>query len=116
MKIYDRLCDPAKLYFVISTVSYIFILLQNVGTQGRFTLGSYSCRHSNPALLLLVQALYIVFWTWLLDLICKINKGISWVIVLFPYLLLFVALGIVLMHGVQKDKKEGYGSLSQYSI
>ena len=116
MKIYDRLCDPAKLYFVISTVSYIFILLQNVGTQGRFTLGSYSCRHSNPALLLLVQALYIVFWTWLLDLICKINKGISWVIVLFPYLLLFVALGIVLMHGVQTDKKEGYGSLSQYSI
>ena len=65
---------------------------------------------------MLVQALYIVFWTWLLNVICKINKGISWVIVLFPYLLLFVALGIVLLNGIQRDKQEGYGALSQYSI
>jgi len=113
---YDRLCDPAKLYFVISVISFMFIMIQNIGNQGRFTLGSYSCRHSNPALLLLVQALYIVFWTWLLNIICKINKGISWVIVLFPYMVLFIALGFVLLNGIQKDKKEGYGALSQYSI
>lgn len=116
MKMYDRLCDPAKLYFVLATVSFIVVMLQNLGDHGRFTLGSYSCRHPNPALLLLAQALYIVFWTWLLNVICKINKGISWVIVLFPYLLLFIALGIVLMHGIQKDKKEGYGELSQFSL
>ena len=115
MKIYDRLCDPAKFYFIIATISYILILLQNLGERGRFALGSYSCRHSNPILLLVVQALYILFWTWLLNLICKLNKNISWVIVLFPFLLFFVALGIVLFQGIQKDRVENYGSLSQYT-
>jgi hypothetical protein len=116
MKIYDKLCEPAKFYFVIATISYILILLQNLGDHGRFTLGSYSCRHTNPAILLVVQALYIVFWTWLLNLICKINKGISWVIVLFPFLLFFVALGVILFQGIQKDRKENFGELSQFSI
>ena len=116
MKLYDKLCDPAKFYFIISVLSYIFILLQNIGGQGRFTLGSYSCRHSNPAMLLLVQALYILFWTWLLNIICKVNKGISWVIVLFPFLLFFIALGIVLVQGMRKDRKEGFGELSQFSF
>ena len=117
MKLYDKLCDPAKFYFIIATISYILILLQNLGGGGRFTLGSYSCRHSNPIILLIVQALYIIFWTWLLNLICKLNKNISWVIVLFPFLLYFIALGIVLFQGIQKDRMEGYaGALSEYSI
>ena len=114
MKLYDKLCDPAKFYFVIATISYILILLQNLGGS-RFTLGSYSCRHSNPILLLVVQALYILFWTWLLNLICKLNKNISWVIVLFPFLLFFIALGIVLFQGIQKDRMEQFGSVSEYT-
>lgn len=114
MKLYDKLCDPAKFYFVIATISYILILLQNIGGGARFTLGSYSCRHPNPILLLVIQALYILFWTWLLNLICKLNKGISWVIVLFPFLLFFIALGIVLFQGIQKDRMENFGALSEY--
>ena len=116
MKLYDKLCDPAKFYFVLATISYILILLQNIGERGRFTLGSYSCRHSNPVLLLIVQALYILFWTWLLNLICKVNKGISWVIVLFPFLLYFIALGMILFQGIQKDRMENFGELSQYTL
>ena len=53
MKLFDKLCDPAKFYFVIATISYILILLQNVGERGRFTLGSYSCRHFHMHYLLL---------------------------------------------------------------
>ena len=115
MNLYNRLCAPAKLYFVISAVSYLFILIQNVGGQGKFTLGSYSCRHSNPMILLLIQALYILFWSWLLNVICKINKNISWVIVLFPFVLFFVALGILLFQGIRKDR-EGMGELSQVTL
>lgn len=115
MKLYDKLCDPAKFYVVIATISYILILFQNIGERGRFTLGSYSCRHSNTGLLLLIQALYIIFWTWLLNLICKINKRISWVIVLFPFLLFFIALGMILFQGIQKERMENVG-LSQYTL
>jgi hypothetical protein len=110
MKIYDKLCNPAKFYFILSTVMFIFVILQNIGTPNRFALGSYSCRHSSPGLILVCHALYIVFWTWLLNLICKLNTNISWVIVLFPFLLLFIALGLVLFEGIHKDKKDGFGN------
>lgn len=109
MKVYDKLCNPAKFYFIIATVSYILILLQNIGTPNRFVLGSYSCRHSSPGLLLILQAVYIVFWTWVLNLICKVNTSISWIIVLFPFILLFVILGLVLFQGMHIDKQEGFG-------
>jgi hypothetical protein len=51
---------------------------------------------------------YIFFWTWVLDLICKINTGISWVIVLFPFVLFFLILALVLINGINQDKKEGF--------
>ena len=116
MKIYDRLCAPAKFYFILSTVSYIFILLQNLSHDGHFTLGMYSCRHSNTTILLLIQALYIVLWTWLLNMICKWNKNISWLIVLFPFILFFIALGLVLFQGIRKDRREGMGEMSQVTF
>jgi hypothetical protein len=118
MKLYDKLCNPAKFYFILSTVTFIFILLQNIGTPNRFSLGIYSCRHSNTGMLLICNAVYILFWTWLLNIICKINTSISWIIVLFPFLLLFIALGLVLFKGIHKDKQEGfgYGEASQMTI
>jgi len=99
---FKELCTPAKFYFIIASVSYILMLLQNINSNGRFYLGSYSCPHNTPMILLL-NALYIAVWTWLLNLICSVNKNISWVIVLFPFILLFIGLGIVLIDGIQKE-------------
>lgn len=102
MKWFDKLCPPAQFYLFISVLSYSIILLQNIGNNGRFTLGTYSCHHSSPGLFLIGQALYIALWTWLLNLICKVNTGISWLIVLFPFILFFIMLGLVLMQGVRE--------------
>ena len=108
MKLYDKLCPPAKFYLLISIVSYIFIILQNIGIGNRITLGTYSCNHSNPGMVLFLQALYIVAWTWVLNLLCKINPSISWVIVLLPFVLFFLLMALVLLHGMNQDKREGY--------
>ena len=108
MKLYDRLCKPAKFYLLISIVSYIFIILQNIGNTGRIKMGTYSCRHSSPTMVLVLQALYIVFWTWFLNMLCKINPSISWVIVLLPFILFFLLMALVLMNGMNQDKREGY--------
>ena len=97
---FNQLCPPAKFYLVMSIVYYILILLQNIGSHDRFYLGSYSCSHSNPGILLLINGLYIILWTWLLNLICGINKTISWIIVFFPVFVLFISFGIVLMRGI----------------
>jgi hypothetical protein len=99
----DNLCPPAKFYLIISVVYYILILLQNVGSHNRFYLGSYSCSHSNPGIILMINALYILLWTWILNLICTVNKTISWVIVLFPVILLFISLGIVMIRGIELE-------------
>ena len=99
---FKQLCTPAKFYFIIATVSYILMLFQNINCNGRFHLGSYSCPQ-NTSVILVVNALYIVVWTWILNLICTVNKNISWVIVLFPFILLFIGLGIVLINGIHKE-------------
>lgn len=98
-KIYDSLCQPARFYLIISVFTYIFIVIQNLGATDTFTLGTYSAPHSSPMMILVFNALYIVLWTWMLNLICKINPGISWVIVLFPIILLFVGFAMLLYRG-----------------
>ena len=95
-KMYDSLCKPAQFYLIIASVAYIIMLLQNLGTKNKFTLGTYTVEHQNPGLVLIVNALYILLWTWLLNMICKINPKISWVIVLLPFIMLFLALGVMM--------------------
>ena len=104
MKLYDTLCNPAKLYLLISMVAYGIILLQNVFTPNRFSLGPYSCAHENCPLILMLQLVYIAFWTWILQLICKINTSISWFIVLFPFILYFVLLVAILLDGLRNAR------------
>ena len=50
-------------------------------------------------MLLLFNALYIAVWTWMLNLVCKINPKISWVIVLFPIILLFIGFALMIFAG-----------------
>jgi hypothetical protein len=45
------------------------------------------------------ELLYIFFWTWVLNLICKDgHTTISWLLVLFPFILLFVMMGLLLLN------------------
>ena len=99
MKIYNSLCKPARFYLLISVFMYVIIVLQNFSATDRFTLGTYSAPHSNPLMILAFNAVYIVLWTWLLNMICKINPGISWVIVLFPVILLVLGFAMLLFNG-----------------
>lgn len=97
--LYGGLCKPAQFYLVISIFGLLFMLVQNIGATDRFTLGMYSAPHSNPMILLVVNALYIAVWTWMLNILCRINTNISWIIVLFPFILFFIAIGLMLFGG-----------------
>ena len=99
VKIYDALCNPAKFYLIISGISLILITLQNIGARDKFTLGTYSVPHSNPMMLLLFNIVYIAVWTWMLNLVCTVNPKISWVIVLFPVILLFIGFALMIFAG-----------------
>jgi len=111
---FKKLCSPAKFYFVIATISYILLIVQNINCKDRFYLGNYSCKQ-DTGIILGLNAIYIVVWTWVINTICTINKNVSWLIVLFPFILFFICLGVILMHGQKKDK-EGLGETSSSTM
>lgn len=94
-----ELCAPASLYFVISIVALGVVLLQNIGNSNSYHVGSFSCRVPNTAMVFVVKLIYILFWTYVLNLICKDgHMGLSWLLVLLPWLLLFVMIGILMIN------------------
>ena len=98
-KTLKELCTPAMVYFVISVVALVMVLLQNLGHQNSYTVGSFSCRVPNTALVFIVKIVYILFWTWVLNLICKDgHTSISWLLVLLPWILLFVMMGLLMVN------------------
>lgn len=98
-KTIKELCTPAMLYFIISIVSLAIVLLQNLSNQNSYNVGSFSCRVPSTALVFIIKLIYILFWTWILNLICKDgHTTISWLLVLLPWILLFVMMGLLMIN------------------
>ena len=94
-----ELCTPSLIYFIISMFFLIIVFFQNLGNTNNYTLGSFSCRVPNTTLLFIIKLIYILFWTYILNLICKDGySGLSWLLVLFPFILLFLIIGIVMLN------------------
>jgi hypothetical protein len=94
-----ELCSPAMLYFVISMISLSVALLQNLGNTDSYNIGSFSCRVPNTVLVFIVKLIYVLFWTYVLNLICKDgHTSLSWLLVLLPWILLFVMIGILMIN------------------
>jgi hypothetical protein len=95
---FKELCTPAAFYFVVSIIGLILVMFQNLGNDGIYSLGSYSTRVPSTVLVFIFKFIYVLFWTYILNLICKDgHKEISWFLVLLPFLLLFVILGLMMM-------------------
>jgi hypothetical protein len=94
-----ELCAPAMLYFVISIIAFVISLIQNLGHNDSYHVGDFSCRVPNTLLIFIVKLIYILFWTWILNLICKDGYTfISWLLILFPFILLFVIMGLIMLN------------------
>ena len=86
-----QLCDPAHFYFFISMISLIVISIQNLGDSKTYCVGQYNCPVENVGLLFLYKSVYVFFWTFILNKLCSSGyKSLSWFLVLFPYVLMFV--------------------------
>ena len=94
-----ELCTPAFLYFVISIIGLVLVLLQNLGNTNSYHVGSFSCRVPNTTMVFIIKFIYILFWTYVLNLICKDgHTELSWLLVLLPWILLFVMMGILMLN------------------
>ena len=94
-----ELCSPAALYFIVSIFALLMILFQNLGNSNSYHMGNFSCRVPSTTFIFIVKLIYILFWTWILNLICKDgHTGISWLLVLFPFILFFILIGMIMIN------------------
>ena len=90
-----KLCDPAFYYLLISFVIIIVIAFQNYGQGFNYCVGTQSCASSNVVGLFIVKILYILVWTWILNLLCKNGyEPMSWVLVFIPIVLMFIFIAL----------------------
>ena len=98
-KSFKTLCPPAMLYFVISIMFMMMALFQNLGDNRHYNLGDFSCAVPNTTVVFVVKLLYILFWTYILNLICKDGyTTLSWLLVLFPFVMLFAIIGLLMIN------------------
>ena len=95
---FRHLCKPAIVHLAISVVVLIGIAYQNMGLNNMYCMGSYSCYVPSTAAVIFCEGIYIMFWTWILHLMCRTGyASISWFLVVFPILLFFVLIGLMML-------------------
>tara|TARA_B100000902_G_scaffold371603_1_gene397817 strand:- start:4491 stop:4838 length:348 start_codon:yes stop_codon:yes gene_type:complete len=98
LKDLKNLCTPAFIYLFISVLIFVVIAVQNFGNTTKYCIGDFECYLPNTFIMFVFKAIYILFWTFILNSLCKAGyREISWFIVLLPILLLFIILGLVIV-------------------
>jgi hypothetical protein len=69
-----NLCTPALIYFILSIIGIIGMIF-----------------YSFLIIPILIQIIGVLLWTWLLNYLCSSGyEGVSWFLVLFPYIIIFI--------------------------
>lgn len=105
LKKVNALCMPSYVYFMISVVSLALVIGQTLvnGNMKELCVGKYTCNVSNVLLVFVLHSLYVLFWTVVLDALCKYGlKNLSWFVLLLPFGLTIALFGLALVN---------YGSL-----
>jgi hypothetical protein len=103
------LCTPAFVFFVISIISVLVMMFENIQNTNTYCFGNVSCDVANTSMIFIVKILTIIAWTWLLDVLCgRGYEKLAWFILLFPYILflivvLFIASEIRKVNNISKD-------------
>lgn len=98
-KLFNSLCTPAQLYLGLSIIAVVSSCIQNIGNPNVFACGLMKAQSPvNNVVYIAGEVLYVLIWTYLLNLLCK--KGytkVSWLFVLLPLIAMFVLLGLLIL-------------------
>ena len=95
-KTIQELCTPSQIYFIISFVSLFIMAFQNYGNNNKYCVGNLNRDVYSTSIIFILKITYVLFWTWVLHLICNAGyKNISWLLVLLPFILMFVLIGLM---------------------
>lgn len=103
LKTINQLCTPAYLYFTLSIISILAIYITNYNEK-YYCLGTLKCSVNNSLSLYIYKIVYVIVMTFLLNQLCSRGfEGISWFIILLPYILMFMF--IIISIFIIDDKK-----------
>ena len=94
-----KLCTPAHLYFLISVISLLIMAFQNLGNTNKYCVGNYECTVTSTLGVFAVKMLYVVFWTWVLNTLCRAGyEKLSWFVFLLPFVAMFVLIALMFLN------------------
>lgn len=109
---FDKICTPAQIYLI---VSFILMVLSYFGMNAisqQITLNQANnsflqslnfTYQKDTRTSYLVQAVFIVLWTWVLSYLCKKGfSNLSWFLVLLPWVLMFLAFFVYIIEMIKK--------------
>lgn len=100
------LCTPAFAYLILSMVSFLAMVGQNIADSRRFCLGKLSCQVPHVALILGAKLLYIAFWTWAINALCKSgHMKLAWGLLFLPIILFFVFASMLIAFVAFEERK-----------
>ena len=110
-----NLCTPAYVYLVISAITIFVIALQNFGNNNVYCLGSFECQTQNSTTIFIMKILYVLLWTWFLNYLCSSGlEMVSWILVLIPYVLMFLLISMVFLSTFPDDGR--YTTLNTWAF
>jgi len=92
----NQFCTPAYVYLVVSLFFVIIVALQNHNFYENrvFCIGMYDCDNNNIAISVSLKLIFILFWTFFLNLLCKMGLSfVSWILVFLPWVIMLTILG-----------------------
>ena len=90
------LCTPAFIYILLSSIGIIMIAYQNYGNQNLYCVGNVNCPVQSTTPIFVAKILYVLFWTFLLNTLCRYGfYKLSWFILLLPFILFFVIVSLM---------------------
>ena len=103
-KEFNKLCNPARVYLVISAVSLLIYIMAMVNHLDKM--------HTVNGLV--IQTLSMVIWTLVLNWVCSLKYGnkIAWFLVFLPMILVFIM--IFFMIYLVSEKKITSDELKQF--
>jgi hypothetical protein len=109
-----NLCSPALLYLVLSVSTLLIILLQNLSTpENAYCVGSVQCTTNYKVTAFVLKVLYTAFWTFVLNSICFSGyEWVSWLLVLIPFLLMFLLIALLMLYGGQTISSYSFSAVT----
>ena len=123
---FNKLCDPAKLYLVLSLLSVFFYIMsmESANSTLKESDDEHEGIHHYTFMGLIMKIFFTLLWVYILNYLCKYKWGkrIAWFVVLLPFFImgLFVvgmlcAVSVMAIQSQKIKKLENGGLLKKLS-